>query len=388
MTQWRISMKASATFLAAFALALSPLIVAAEGPLVPPTRAPGPPPGVTRQSDELPVLRQPGPAVGGIPGPVASTRPAGTIVLPSPPPATRSFYMTRASITNAVALAEGGIQGTNDINNPPGAEGNAAILDFGAPAFVGGLYGTYRPTTAMFVSITDIERIVELYAEGYIDAGGNSPSLNIIVGVNNDTLLTGTNLVSHAREWARMISRVNSYFGVRGWSSQLRAQAGADIETEYNTPSITRQWVDAFTAEGLGWRIYNFGNATCPVVGDGTINQPCDSVYPYGWKMEDIWYLSWGNRTSFAFPEIYNSANAQQWYLLSLYGLRSKNGAWIYFSGTLTQQGACQQNPIDPSCPTNSPSQGWQQLMDALFQSGAPPELRHTILWSSDIRFE
>lgn len=296
--------------------------------------------------------------------------------------------MTLSSINNAVASAEGGIQGANDISNPPGSQGNAVILDFGAPAFVGGLYGTFRPTTTAFIPISEVERVVELYAEGYIDAGGSSPYLNIIVGVNNNTGLTGTNLTNHAREWARMLSRINGYFSGRGWASQLSADAGADIETEYNTPAITKQWVDAFTAEGLGWRIYNFGNATCPVVGDGTINQPCDSVYPYGWTMDAIWYLSWGNTKSYAFPEIYSSANAQQWYLLSLYGLRSKGGAWIAYSGTLTQQGACQQNPTDPSCPTNSPAQGWQQLMNAIYQSGAPSEIQQVIPWSSDIRFE
>src|SRR5260370_27406804 len=137
-----------------------------------------------------------------------------------------------------------------------------------------------------------------------------------------------------------MLDDINAYFASRGYY-HLTAHAGADLETEYSTATIARQWVDQFSYAGI-WRVYDFGDATCPTSGDGTVDNHCDTSQG-SWLESDIWYLSWGNPSAFPFPEIYSHANALQWYQISLFGLRSENNRPLIFWGTLTEQLACSQ---------------------------------------------
>jgi hypothetical protein len=374
----------------AFIAVLLPQFITASPQQMPPPRPDGQ--GVTG-SGSTPVVRQYGPVNGSNPT-LPPPRVPGPVTSSSAPPNTRSLYIRVASPSNTTALANGQLQGIADIASPPGADGNAVVLDFGAPYIQAGVMGTIRPkSSAAFLAIDDVERITEAYGQGYISSTNDltqlSPTLHIIVGVNNDTILQddpGHNsypLSDHARAWADMLTRINGYFAGQGWTPHLRVDAGNDIEMDYNTTTITYQWVDAFSGANAGWFMYNFGTATCPTVGDGTVNQPCYTTQQQDWTQENIWYVSYGSSAAQAFPEMYNSTLATEWYLISLYGYRSKGGAYIPFMGTLTQNGACQQLPPGSCNGTNDdPGTGWANLQTAI--NGTP--VQWAILWASDIR--
>ncbi|MHB8646451.1 MAG: hypothetical protein ACYDAR_11755 [Thermomicrobiales bacterium] len=237
-----------------------------------------------------------------------------------------------------------------------------------------------------------IEQITEIYVQSYIQSGGPSPHMDVIVGINNSNrTLMGDDLTHHAQQWVMMLDRINSYFDSQGWTPTFRAEGGSDSETDFNTPALTRQWLDQFSLTGISWLVYNYGNATCPGVGDGTVNQHCYTTVQQSWTQEDIWYISYGQRSALAFPEVYNLGFAQEWYQISLYGLVSKSGHFIAFSGTLTTLAACvgHTDPNDPAtydpvCPgTNDPKTGWTQLSNQL--SNGPQFTQISIRFSSDI---
>ena len=79
-----------------------------------------------------------------------------------------------------------------------------------------------------------------------------------------------------------------------------------------------------------------------------------------------------------------NWINAEEWQSLSKYSKQS-HGYRIIFSGTTTQNKACEQRP-DEYCPAldNTPEEGYKQLYTVL---NSDPDTVQSLLWSTDMKW-
>jgi len=281
--------------------------------------------------------------------------PTQSTVAVSPPPNTTTWYM--------------------NTSNPD----NLPILQAHTVLTFGDLVGE---DLTIFLSTSLIADTTEQFARGYYLCTGSDTSsqLYLAAGVNN----YGAGVTNaHGCAWASMIKKVNTWISNKAYSSQVKIRAAADIEPDFGSDAATKAWVNGYNANyGSGLWLYNVGAASgCPWTGTPSASSPCNN----GWVVDDVWYVSWGATPFYVIPEIYNTsgANAQQWYRISLYSALYKSGK-ISFSGTLTQNQACQQMDgcagID-----NTPSQGWMQLFNATY---ADTRTRlTTIRWSTDIKW-
>ena len=71
---------------------------------------------------------------------------------------------------------------------------------------------------------------------------------------------------------------------------------------DWNTAELTRAWVNGFTNAGNKSQIYNFGDHA-GILYD--FSGETDPVINDDWKASDIHYISWGNKCSYCFPQIY-----------------------------------------------------------------------------------
>jgi hypothetical protein len=159
---------------------------------------------------------------------------------------------------------------------------------------------------------------------------------------------------------------------------RLAVFGGNDIEMSWNTPALTKAWVEGY-ALATSRPFINFGTCDgCPTTGNPT-QQPNN-----GWTVEDVWQVN-GPAYVIPFPEIYlrNGVNADQWYRMSLYGALNKGGK-LNFGGLLTQWQACQDRGTC-NATDNTPQQGWQQLQSAL---NADPRTAMPLLPPSDITWQ
>lgn len=126
---------------------------------------------------------------------------------------------------------------------------------------------------------------------------------------------------------------------------------------------------------------YFFGDAAgCPTA-EPASNGSCNN----GWKQADVYYVSYGSRTSFPVPQIYRTDGVQatQWWAISLYGAKYQ-GSKARFRSSLTQYQACQQRQNCPPSTQNPPDQGWRQLWDAVNHDS---RTLMGIPWSTDVQW-
>jgi hypothetical protein len=314
--------------------------------------------------------------------------PTQSVEAATPPPYTTTWYMNTSnpSTLSSDAYVMGCNLGYHD-SNTPGTQDNVVALLFGQPAYSSGTYGTYVWGSRgggpyYFLSTSLIANVTQQFARGYYICTGidSASQLYLAAGVNN----YGTGVTNaHGRAWATMINSINSWVITNGYSSQVKIRAAADIEPDFGAVTSAKAWVNGYNANyGSGLWLYNVGAASgCPWTGTPSAYSPCNN----GWLVDDVWYVSWGAIPFYVIPEIYNTAtaNAEQWYRISLYSALYKGGK-ILFPGTLTQYQACQQMGgcagID-----NSPSQGWTQLFNSTY---ADPRTSLTnIRWATDIKW-
>lgn len=301
---------------------------------------------------------------------------------PTSPPYTTSWYMKTVDATTLYNM--GCALGTHD-KNTPGTQDNVVILDYGQPWVQNSTYGTLMWKTGggtQFVTTTQIANAAEQFGKGYWVCTGSADTtsqLYLAIGTSN---YGGYVNSGHGTAWAQMVNLVNSWFSTYGYTSQVKARGAIDIELEWNSPSVTRTWVDGYTS---AWQypFYNFGDASgCP--SPTYPNWDCGtSQYP-GWTSEDVWYVSWGASPAYPLPEIYRTdgLNAGQWYYLSLYSY-TNHGGRMTLMGAVTQYQACQQRGGCTGT-NNTPSQGWSQLWDAL---NADTRTAQSLRWSTDMKW-
>jgi hypothetical protein len=246
-------------------------------------------------------------------------------------------------------------------------ERGTVILAFGQPWVENGIYGViyYRRPGYPFASTQVIAEATKAFLRGYWECAPPDATLNLAVGTNNyrgATLQLDTSR-AHGQAWGQMIGQLHTWLeneappGVRG---RLAVFGGNDIEMSWNTPALTKAWVEGYV-QATSRPFINFGTCDgCPTTGNPT-QRPNN-----GWTVEDVWQVN-GPSYVIPFPEIYlrNGVNADQWYRMSLYGALNK-GSKLNFGGLLTQWQACQDRGTCGGLTDNTPQQGWQQLQSAL----------------------
>ena len=303
-----------------------------------------------------------------------------------PPPApamTTSRYIVTTSLSQ---------MDTAGCNQGLAGESGQVILDFGYPFqdSYTGYYGTklLRYPDYPFVDSLSEEHLAVDFMLGWARCAPSNTTLEVALGLNNSSKYWQFT-ADHAQDWASMTSDLASIVsGDSRLVGRVSVAGAMDIEFDWNGPTITRQWVDAFDP---GWLVpfYNFGSCdSCPWF-QYPAWQPLN-----GWSNEDIYYVSSrqsnNGTTNLPFPEIYktNTENADQWYRVSLYGVNKPSNP-LYFRGTLTQYYACQDNNNWNDCLAagtyNTAAQGWTQLWQALNVN--PQTALGAPIVSSDIRW-
>jgi len=260
--------------------------------------------------------------------------------------------------------------------NLPGTQDSIVVLDFGKPVFQNGLHGTSLFSFS-FASTAQIAAAAEQFGQGYWECSASDTlsQLQLAVGTTN----FGSQVTyQHGLAWAQMVNAVGAWLIAEGFSSQVTAAGANDMELAWNSPTVTRAWVDGYDSANQ-WRLYDYGAAEgCPPYGNcGTSSHP-------EWTQEDVWYIAWGAPPSWPLPEIYltNGGNAAQWYNLSLYAYLN-HGLRMDISGSLTQYQACQQRGCIQAV-ANTPEQGWTQLWTKLHSDARTIQ---DLRWSADIKW-
>lgn len=280
---------------------------------------------------------------------------------PAAPPTTYSRYMGTNSTSRHYDLGCALGQRTRDL---AGTQSDLVILDYGAPVrFSDGSYGA-TVFGGSDSTTSQLAAAAEQFARGYYICTGSDLDSQLVLAVGTSNYGSGPTS-GHGRAWAQMVNAVNSWLSGNSYSSQARAVGGSDMELGWNTPAVTRAWVDGYDSAN-SYALYDYGDAAgCKT--DGTIaGDECGtSSYP-GWTAEDVWYVSWGASPSWPVPEVYSNSGsmARQWKGLSLYTY-TKHGGRMGILGALTQYQACKDSSCDSSI-DNTPAQGWSQLWDAL----------------------
>lgn len=295
---------------------------------------------------------------------------------PTAPTFSKSYYMGTINTTTHYDL--GYAIGQNHLGRS-GTQNEVIILDYGGQNSAGTGATLRGQPDATYAQVRDA--VVQVARGYWIGTGSDTGSrLRIIVGTNNSAYQVNA---TGGEEWAEMINDIGANLG--SYASQVYLHGGNDMEIDFATATDTRNWADGYDSVD-SYSYYNYGDAagcTTSTTYSGTSDLNCSAAVNT-WKMSDIFYVSWGVPASRVLPQIYFESMAKQWKNLKKYGAVSESSQ-MYIAGTLTQDGACDTNPSDPTCPgTYSPSAAWAELYDRL---NADTDTDQSLEYSTDIRW-
>ncbi|MHB8717156.1 MAG: Ig-like domain repeat protein [Sulfuricaulis sp.] len=269
------------------------------------------------------------------------------------------------------------------------------ILDFDQPSKHGKVFGTvYSDANNIthFMPISFIETVTKKFLDGYHGCSGHGV-ITLGVGVNNHgrvalSAASTSDQQAHAwnnygQAWGEMVARLVNYVASNNYGDRITVVGASDIELELNTFANTNQWVDGYIS-GTGAPYYDYGNATDCSVGKG--------ICKNNWSIKQVWYVAAGNQDGYKpVPEIYNTheIQAKNWAAVSKYAYDTYGKA-LDFEGAMTQEGACQTKGDCGATTLNTPLQGWQQLMDNLYDTLYDPAHADAVpdkLYSTDINY-
>lgn len=299
---------------------------------------------------------------------------------------TYSYYIMTTSLQAHFDL--GCALGLDDLNTP-GTQDNLVILDYGSPKQINGVQGASLLLRTGFATTQQIADAVKNFGWGYYVCTGQDMQSRLRIGIGTTNFPTSENpsvTYEHGLAWALLVNQVNDWLKINttnATTQQVDAVGANDIELAWNSYENTRKWLDGYDAAN-GYMMYNFGALPgCPRFSNP--GAQCGS-YPYVWSREQVWYVIYGAGPVYSLPEIYarNGVNAEQWYLMSVYGYQV-HGAPVGFVGTLTNYTACRQVGgcgTGNSAIDNTPVQGWTQLYNLLNND---PRTAQGLRWASDI---
>jgi hypothetical protein len=247
-----------------------------------------------------------------------------------PPSAeTRSFYMGLSDTDSATLL--GCYQ--SDKNG-------RMTLFFGAPTTVNGAYGATL-WSAPNLTVSQIGERVKSFVRGYAYCRQDS-SFRILVGIGTSNAAidgkTDSWLRAHGAAWSRMVESVAAWTN-QYHPGQARIYGAWDVEPSWSTFHKADQWMHGYDGNAGRANLYTNSSADgCSTT--SYANAACNN----GWDQSDVWHLSWQHDPSLPIPQIYNTSGSQarQWQLIDLYGTVHRGDGVFYF-GSTTQHGACQQ---------------------------------------------
>ena len=254
------------------------------------------------------------------------------------PPTDTSFYVMGTNTTDWYNLGHN--QGLADWNN--GSTNSTVIMDFGGQQSNDS--GTIRPKTFnVYYSWATIEADAEQFGAGYWGGTGADTTsvLTLAVGTNNSAYYVNS---TGGSTFASAVQTVTNWIISSGYASQVSVEGGNDMEPGYDTYSPTASWISGWTG-AVSLYLLNYGSADgCPQTThtDGGCNN--------GWNQNDVWLVSWGDPPSFAAPEIYIQAQANQWGQIRY---------WKY----MTYEGPLDEYPLNTSTFTSTAA--WTALWNA-----------------------
>lgn len=304
------------------------------------------------------------------------------LALQTQPPTSTSYYVdvgsseTDASI-DSWAYNAGYALGQRDLGLA-GSQNDSVILDFGSPYYNGTSYGT----TGMgrFMSVNDVRLAADAFADGYyVGTGTDTGSiLTIMIGTNN---YNGYDYVDYndGRAWSFLVQDVASDLVTDGYSSQVTARGGNDIEPDYSTVTAADNWMSGYiSAYTAPYYVYDYGAASgCQASGSTSSPGLCNN----SWNQDSVRYVAWGASPAVPLPEIYTTSgvSANQWQQISLYSYLAY-GTRMTISSPLSQSGACSQKGCSGT--NNTPSAAWSQLWNGL---NGDSRTAQNLVWSDDI---
>ncbi|MFD0824259.1 hypothetical protein ACT8ZR_01100 [Neobacillus sp. M.A.Huq-85] len=272
---------------------------------------------------------------------------------------------------------------TNLTNNPSLTFLNEIIiLDFGKPTVQTQrvkknkfrTYGASLFNSTTFTSTNEIASGVEQFIDSFIATFQSTISYSITIAVG--TTNYGSQVTKeHGQAWGNMINSINTYVLNKALTDtrylSIQVVGANDMETGWNSPNVTRAWVDGYRSTTDN-QLCNFGDAGgMPQASKGRTTY-ISGTGNNGWTLNDIWYVSDGGinpvtntQFSFVLPEIYTTAGTQaaQWFNLDLYSHQTYQKPLSIY-GVLTEFAA--DNTTNPPSGQNS---GWNQLAGYLQSS-------------------
>jgi hypothetical protein len=290
---------------------------------------------------------------------VAFSSPA--LAVPAKPATDWAFYMLDGK--SSVASALGCNQGKYDASH--GDISSLVFLDFGGQDQGGALEIDNNQ-----VSDDTIENMAANFAYNYYMCTGNDTKsvLDLAIGTNNSLSYVNSDGGS---VWAGVVKATETSSKGKVAASQVVFMGGNDIENwNLDNPEGTKDWAQGFNSAGVGDYLDHGSADGCPA--DIHNNAQCSGTY----TQYDYWYLSWGNPSALADPEIYVYPQQDEWTQISYYGAVSF-GSRIGFSAELDE--------YDLDSSTYSPDQAWSEFWDALNQYSATAD---TPAYSTEVHDE
>jgi hypothetical protein len=220
-------------------------------------------------------------------------------------------------------------RGCDFAKSQPGTGARMLLLDFGAARKLNaGTWGTIDFSNAT-VSNADILTALKAAADGYHNCHVRG-SADIVYGNSNYHLsasgMSSTDAWYAGYHQSERAEDLSDYQAAKGYGSET-SDAASDMEPSWEGAPLTKQLVNG--AQAHGWSAYyDFGSADgCPQTGSS--DGPCNN----GWHVSDVGYVSF-HGLALPLPEIYYSANAQQWSVV-----RKQWGGDYFFAGATSSTG-------------------------------------------------
>jgi hypothetical protein len=285
------------------------------------------------------------------------------VALQSKPPTSSSWYVTTTDTNQAETL--GCNQAKSDASfNPPVK--SMVVLDFGGQTSSGS--GTIEAgQTVVTFGNAQIEAVAEWFSYGYLSCigTGSTSILTLGIGTNNSAYDVSS---SGGATWAQVVTAIQNGNASNGYNTHVTVVGANDIEPGFGSASATEAWAQGFSSTTSSMYI-DYGSADgCPTTTSS--NGPCSN----GWSQSDVWNVSWGSGAAIPLPEIYNSLQAQEWAMISLYSAQHQSGPMVIY-------GPMDEYDLDNS--TNTPDQAWSQLWTALNNT---PSTSQNMIYSTEIQ--
>jgi hypothetical protein len=211
----------------------------------------------------------------------------------------------------------------------PGTNMRLLLLDFGAARKLDSSTWGAVDFSNTRVSNADILAALERTAAGYHNCHVRG-SVDIVYG-NSNYHLSSSGMSGSDAWWAgyhqsRRSEDLADYQASNGYSSQT-SDAASDMEPSWESAAVTKQLVSGDQAQG--WALYyDFGSADgCPQ--SGSADGACNNA----WHVSDVGYVSYAG-LALPLPEIYYTANANQWTVVRKWWNASTRGGYFFLGVT------------------------------------------------------